>query len=245
MPDLVVVGLGELGTLLASAALKLGWRVTPGTRSVPVEWLAVPRETPVLVAVGEEALPVAIASVPIVRRPDVVLLQNELFPSVWHAAGLACPTVMVPWFSKKKGRPVELSRPTLVHGKWSSLVEELHRALEIPVTLATEAAERDQALVSKYAFILAINALGLVENLTLGEWLKKDPARVVSIVEDARLLGEAQLGAAVDAARVRHEVLEAFAALAHYPSRGRTAAARIKRATELAVRLGVQLTAIA
>jgi len=227
---LVVLGMGELGALYATAALKLGLTVTPGTRSHAVDWTAVPRDTPVLVAVGEDAVVPVLRSVPLVHRDNVILLQNELFPQVWKAALVEEPTVMVPWFSKKKGKLVELSRPTLMHGRWAPLLEDLHRTLGIPSTVTGHAAQRDEGLVAKYTFILTINVLGVAKDLTLGTWLQQDAATVHAVLEDARTLGEALLGARVDENTVRTQVLEAFAFLANHPARGRTAAARVQRA---------------
>lgn len=240
MRELIIIGMGELGSLYGAAALRAGIRVTPGTRAVVPEWKA----APILVAVGEDALPGVLAGIPEALRDDVILLQNELFPSLWTASHVENPTVMVQWFSKKKGRPIEPSRPTLVHGRHAALVEELHRVLGVACEVTTETRVRDEALVAKYTFILTINALGVVEDLTLGAWLQKDPARVDLVMDDARRLGEALLGAAVDGKRVRTQVLEAFTALAHYPSRGRTAQARVQRAHEQAARLSVELHAI-
>src|SRR5690349_4273352 len=115
MHDLIVMGLGELGQLYASAALKRGVRVTPVTRAIrPDEALKeAPVGTPILVAVGEADLDTALQSLPKDRLDSVVLLQNELFPAHWrryteHA------TVMVPWLLKKKGEPLLVARSTPV-----------------------------------------------------------------------------------------------------------------------------------
>ena len=95
MRDLVVYGVGELGQLYGSGALRAGVRVTPVTRAVPLsEALAdLAADVPVLVAVQESALDEVLASLPEARRDAVILLQNDLFPS----RDTRIPTSSVSW----------------------------------------------------------------------------------------------------------------------------------------------------
>ena len=75
--DLWVFGLGQLGELLASGALRLGMRVTPVLRRTPrpLDFSAAPPGTPLLVAAGE-GWEAAVADIPASRRNDIIVLQN-------------------------------------------------------------------------------------------------------------------------------------------------------------------------
>lgn len=242
-PDTIILGLGQLGQLFGASALKAGHRVTPLLRNQPREPVFdhLPAGVPIWVTVGEKDLPSAVQSLPEARLADVILVQNELFPSVWEGLGLKNPTVAVVWISKKKGRPVEVGGPTQVFGPHAEHVALLHRAMALPIDTLQEEGELGQALVDKYAFILTINALGLAENRTLGEWLAADAKRVEATAAEAALLGAALLGRSVDQKKTQAAVALGMEALSHYPARGRTAPARVQRALADAARFDLNL----
>jgi hypothetical protein len=240
MRDIVVYGLGQLGQLYGSAALRAGFRVTPITRSNSPEAVltALPEETPVLVAVGEDALASALDE--LATRP-AILLQNELFPPAWETRGTA-PTVMVPWLLKKAGQPLTVPRATQVFGPLAAIVEELHAAIGVGCERLASVQALHQALVDKYAFILTINALGLLRDRTLAIWLAEDPLRVRALADEAAALGERLCGKSVDRALATKAVLEGMRALGSMSARGRTARARVDRALAHAARLGVTVS---
>jgi hypothetical protein len=244
--DAVVVGLGQLGQLFSIGALKLGRRVSPLLRDSPTHVLDnVDDATPILACTPETALADVVKRVPRARRDDLCLVQNELFPKVWRDAGLEVdPTVIVFWHAKKANKPILLGNPTQVHGRHAPFVKQVHEALQLPCEVLEDEAARDAALVAKFALILAINALGLVRDVTLGAWRDDDPATVDVMVDEARRLGEAHLGRAVDHAAVRRLVQGEMDALREYPAKGRTAAARVQRAQADAEALGVDLGSI-
>lgn len=244
--DLVLVGVGQLGTLFGQGALLAGRRVTPLRRDSDVERCLddVAPDSPVLVTTGEKDLEGALARLPKERWPHVVLVQNELFPSVWKKLGLEDPTIAVVWLSKKAGRPVEIGGPTEVYGKHADVVAQLHEALTLPCLVLPSADALSLALVAKYTFILAINALGLERDVTLGEWLEQDQARVLAVVDDARRLGEGKLGHATDGKKVQRKVLDAMTLLSTYPAKGRTAKERLERARDDARELRLNLPAL-
>lgn len=230
--ELGVIGIGQLGQLYAGGALRLGLRVTPLLRGQdrPAFYDALPPGTPLLLSLPEDALAGEVAQVPAARKDDVVLVQNELFPTQWRALGLANPTVLTVWLSKKKSRPVEVARATLAHGPFARLFVQIHEALGLPARVATDESELLQDIVAKYVFILTINALGLVENLTLGEWLKRDPEGVRALIAEAARLGSWHAGQEVPPERLTPAVLAAMEALHGYPARGRSAGERLARA---------------
>lgn len=241
--DLVLVGVGQLGTLFGEGALLASRRVTPLRRDSDVERCLddVQPDAPVLVTTGEKDLPGALERLPRERRAHVVLVQNELFPSVWRGLGLEDPTVAVVWLSKKPGRPVEIGGPTEVYGKHADVVAQIHEALTLPCLVLPSQEALSLALVAKFAFILGINALGLEHDRTLGEWLEQDQTRVLAVLDDARRLAEGKLGHTTDGKKVQRKVLDAMTLLSTYPAKGRTANERLERARDDAKQLGLKL----
>jgi len=241
MRELVVYGLGELGQLYGAAALRAGLRVTPITRgSDPRSVLAgAAPDLPILVAVGESALAEVLGSLEPSRTGSLILLQNELFPS--HFQALGTPTVFVPWLLKKRGMPLMVARATPVHGRFAALVCELHAALDLPSLELTSEAALAQALIEKYAFIITINALGVLRDRTLAMWLQEDPHRVDALASEAAALGATLCGAPVDLAACLRTVKQAMQALGSIAARGRSAPERVARALAEAARLGLTL----
>lgn len=242
MRELVVYGLGELGQLYGAAALRAGLRVTPIVRASDPD--AVLREVgpdvPILVAVGEAALDDVLSVLAQRRREGLILLQNELFPAAWRRHNLT-PTVLVPWLLKKRGQPQLVARATPVYGPHAALVRTLHEALGIPATTLDSQGALHQALVDKYAFIIAINALGVLRDRTLGLWLQEDPVRVRGLAREAALLGAALCESSVDLAQSSTAVVEAMQALSAMSARGRSASERLTRALANATRLGLDV----
>lgn len=244
--DLIVVGIGQLGTLFGEAALGIGRRVTPLRRDSDVERCLddVPAGSPVLLATGEADLEQAVQRLPEAYRGDIILVQNELFPGDWEALGIEKPTTAMVWSSKKSGQPLQLGAPTEVFGPHAVLMEQLHDALQMPCRRAESVADRDAGLVAKFVFILTINALGLQRDLPLCAWLADDRQRVLDVSDDARRLGEQRLGHAVEPEAVRRRVLAGMEALAQISARGRTAAQRLEKARNDAARFGLSLPAL-
>lgn len=246
MRNLVVYGVGELGSLFGAAALQAGIRVTPITRRTSaVEILAdVAESTPLLVAVGERDLETALSTLPARHRLDIILLQNELFPSSWLKHDLS-PTVLVPWVLQKRGIPTRVAGLTRYFGKHAALLAELLEMLALPAQpLADEHALR-QALVDKYTFILTINTLGVLVDRTLGLWLQEDATLIWDICSEATRLGEALVGTPVDAEQARRATEQGMRALGDVPARGRTARERVERAVTHATRLGLLVPTLA
>jgi hypothetical protein len=237
----VVVGPGQLGRLYAGGALRLGRQVTPVRRGDDVEDIlqAVEKGAPVLIATGEAGMPEVASRLPADRKDDAILVQNELFASVWEAAGLRSPTVAVVWLSSKPGRPLEVARPTALWGRHATLMADVHEALGLPCAVVDDKTITLE-LVAKFAFILGINTLGLEADHSLAGWLREDETRVRSVMADAVTLGAA-LGGKVDEGAAVEVAKEAMIALGEYPAAGRSAPARKARAKAEAERLGLSL----
>ena len=241
MRDLVVVGLGQLGSLYADGAQRAGFRVTPVGRTDNLAAIvaSVPA-APLLIAVGESDLAAVLAAIPPPQRDDLILLQNELFPSDWEPI-TPHPTVLVVWLNRKHDRPSEVARPTAVHGRHADIVATVHTALGLPCTVLTSPADRNLELVGKYAFIITVNGLGVAADRTVEAWRRADPARVEALVGEGVTLGEARLGHPVDRAAAHRMVIEALEALPTMPVRGRSAGARVARGLAVARARGIDI----
>jgi hypothetical protein len=244
MDQMVVLGVGELGKLFAGAALAEGLQVTPITRGVtPAHVLSArPPHAPILVSVGEDALERALDSLPASRHDDAVLVQNELWPSVWQSRGFR-PSLMLPWVLQKPGLPRTVVGTTPVFGAHADLLGALCRRLAIPSAPITEP-EVPQALADKYTFILVINALGCWRDELLGRFLADAQPQITALCQEASALSAALLGAPVDPARSHRLTLDAMAAMASVRARGRTASARVARALGHAADHGLDVPAL-
>ena len=78
----VVIGIGEMGSVFARGLLRLGHPVFPVNRDTDMRALAkeLPKPKLVLVAVGEGALAPLLHEIPKPWRKRLALLQNELLP---------------------------------------------------------------------------------------------------------------------------------------------------------------------
>ena len=99
MARVVVVGIGELGSVFARGLLRCGHTVVPVTRGMSMSEVAarVPEPDLALVAVGETDLDSVLADLPARWRSRVGLLQNELRFLTWRSHGIENPSVAVVW----------------------------------------------------------------------------------------------------------------------------------------------------
>ena len=103
-----------------------------------------------------------------------------------------------------------------------------------------------QAIVDKYAFILSVNALGLLHDITLGEWLKKDVAQVAELAAEAASLGVRLVSEGTNSQATDFDITSSVAqvragmlAMGGMRAKGRTAKDRVRRALEHAHRFGI------
>lgn len=180
----VIVGIGELGSVFARAFLKNGSPVYPATRETDMSVIAeqVPDPEFVLVAVGEKELPQVLTGMPGQWRDKVGMLQNELLPYIWEACGIQRPTVISVWFEKKRGQDYNVFIPSPVYGPHAGLVSDALRQLDIPCRLLVDENELLFALVVKNVYVLTINIAGLKTGGTVGAlWSEhNDLARLVA-----------------------------------------------------------------
>ena len=153
--SVVVVGLGEMGSVFARGFLRSGYTVHPVTRDMAMQAVAndLPEPELVLIAVAEADLHEQLMNVPEAWKDRLVLLQNELLPRDWQRHNLE-PTVISVWFEKKKGMDSKVIIPSPVFGKHAQQVADALASIDIAVTVLPDEAALLHELVLKNLYIL-------------------------------------------------------------------------------------------
>lgn len=160
----IIMGLGEMGSVFARSILKLGHPVYPVTRETDLEELASAVKTPsmVLIAVGENDLQPCLQQLPNAWHDKIALLQNELLPRDWEPHNFSDPTIISVWFEKKKGQDSKVLIPSPCFGKNASLLVDALATLDIPAIKVSSAEEMEEELLIKNVYILTTNISGLI-----------------------------------------------------------------------------------
>ena len=228
----VMIGLGQLGRVIAGGLLRAGHVVVPVNReddlmAVAGRW---PQPDLALVAVGENDLHPVLAALPDVWRDRVGLLQNELLPRDWQAHGIDEPTVISVWFEKKQGIDAKPLLPSPIYGPEAWLLLRAFEAIALPVRELAEAAQLRWELVRKNLYILTSNIAGLEVGGDVGALWAEHEALARAVATDVLDVQDWLVGQACDRERMLAGMLEAFAADPAHGCAGRSAPARLRRA---------------
>lgn len=230
--SVVLIGIGQIGGVLARGLLRRGHPVFPITRAMDMahEAVHIPPPALVLITVAEADLHSVLAAIPAQWRDRLGLVQNELLPRDWQAHGITDPTVVSVWFEKKAGQDVKVLIPSPVFGPKAHLIETALQAVDVPAFVLGQASELLYELVRKNVYILTTNIAGLMTGGTVSElWTKhQDLARAVAA--DVMDIQAWLTGAALPRERLISGMLEAFEGDPQHKCTGRTAPARLQRA---------------
>ena len=240
--SVVVVGMGEMGSVFARGFLRTGHPVFPVVRSMDMVAVANEITEPrlVLIAVAEADLHAVLQQVPAAWRDRLVLLQNELLPNDWQQYDLA-PTVVSVWFEKKKGMDSKVIIPSPVYGKHASDIAE---AL-VSIDIATHVLQSSEALlfelVLKNVYILTTNIAGLQVGGNVGELWQSHRDVATAVAYEVIILQQALTGQEFDSAALIEGMVKAFNGDLNHQCMGRSAPARLARALDLAEKNGLNL----
>jgi len=233
--SVVVVGLGEMGSVFARGFLRSGYTVHPVTRDMEMQAVAddLPEPELVLVAVGEADLHEQLVKVPEAWKDRLVLLQNELLPRDWQRHNLE-PTVISVWFEKKKGMDSKVIIPSPVFGKHAQQVADALASIDIATTVLPDEAALLHELVLKNVYILTTNIAGLEVGGNVGQLWDEHKLVAESVALDVIRLQEALTGKALDHQGLIDGMVNAFNGDREHMCMGRSAPVRLQRALMLA-----------
>ncbi len=244
---MVVVGLGQLGTLFAEGWLRRGHPVFPVTRDTSIAELSLSLPEPglVLVAVAETDLTEALGSIPPRWRGRLALLQNELVPADWERRGFPEPSVAVVWFERKRGMPPTVVAPTLLSGPGAGSLADALSCFDVPVRQLASSEELARELLRKNLYILTSNLAGMRVGGTTGALVQEHWQWATLVAEEvfqvqSRLCCTAtSLDVALDS--LREDLLR----VPEHLCTGRSAPARLARTLGAGARLGLTLPVLA
>jgi ketopantoate reductase len=235
-PPVIVIGIGEMGSVFARGFLRTGHPVYPVSRDTDLSETAqqLPSPEMVLVAVAENDLHALLEHIPPAWHQRVALLQNELLPNDWEQYGYTNPTVISVWFEKKKGKDVKVLIPSPVLGPGAALLRTCLGSLDIPARVLASEAELLFELVLKNVYIVTTNCAGLVTGGTVSELWANHRELAEAVAHEVIQIQQALTGQPMQAGKLIAGMLQAFDGDPDHGCMGRSAPARLARALQQA-----------
>ena len=238
---IVIIGIGEIGSVFARGFLKSGHPVYPVTREMNFNQVInrVPEPELVLVAVGENDLQDVLSRMPEPWKANIALIQNELLPNDWNKLAYKNPTVASIWFEKKKGQDVKVVVASPIFGPHAGLIKAALDALDIPNTVLSDDEALLFELVRKNYYILASNICGLKTGGTVSELWKNHESFVREVLKDIHAIQEYLTEKSLDADALLAAMCVAFDGDPDHACMGRSAPARLQRDLKIAKEAGI------
>lgn len=232
----IVIGLGEMGSVFARAILKKGHPVYPAGRESDLNALAneIPHPLMVLVAVGENDLQTTLKQLPHTWYDCVALLQNELLPRDWESYDFINPTVISVWFEKKKGQDAKVLISSPCFGPKSSLLVESLATLDIPANEVSSADEMEQELLIKNVYILTTNISGLVTKGNVEDLWNNHNALALEVANEVMDIQATLVGHELERKKLIQGFKKGIDGDLQHMCMGRSAPGRLARAIEQA-----------
>lgn len=234
---IVVLGIGELGSVFARAFLKNNYPVYPITRKTNVSELASQIDPElILVCTAEADLQSALATIPEQWKDRVAMMQNELLPRDWKKYNFNNPTVISVWFEKKKGMDSKVLISSPAHGPKAQILTESLALIDIPAHTVANEDELLFELVLKNLYILTTNIAGLaIEPGSNVDDLRNNHIDLMRKVSaDVLKLQESLTGKIFSESALEKGMIKAFEGDLEHGCMGRSASARLNRALVLA-----------
>ncbi len=238
---IVVIGMGEMGSVFARGFLRNGHPVYPITRGDDMAAVVdtIPPPELVLLAVAEGDLHSTLSKIPTSWRDKLALLQNELLPRDWQQHQLDNPTVISVWFEKKKGLTSKVIIPSPAFGPHAHLIKEGLAAIEIPCRVLDSEDELLFELVRKNVYILTSNIAGMVTGGTVGELWAEHRTCATAVANEIIDLQAHLTATTLPREKLIDGMVEAFNGDLAHKCMGRSAPARLTRALALAADAGI------
>jgi len=232
----IIIGIGEMGSVFARGFLRDGFTVIPVTRSMEIKNIALKEPNPdlVILAVAENDLQNNLESIPAEWKDKLVLLQNELLPKDWLKHELISPTIISVWFEKKKGQDVKVIIPSPVYGAKANAIQSALGTIDIPVTIINSEQEMEEELILKNVYILTTNIAGLECGGTVESLWNKNNALALEVANEVMDIQSWLVGKDISRKKLIAGFAEAILGDLNHKCMGRSAPARLNRALELA-----------
>ena len=238
----VVVGLGELGSVFARGFLKLGYTVVPVTRHHSMQDLVgLIKPEALVMAVGEADVHALLTEVPAEWKDKVVLIQNELLPRDWKAHSFENPTVISVWFEKKKGMDSKVVIPSPIYGPKGELVSAALATLDLPSYIVESAGELEYELVLKNLYILTTNIAGLEVGGNVAQLAAGHSDLMKAVAEDVLKIQDWLTNRLQDREKLMLGLEKAFGGDPQHNCMGRSAPVRLQRALGFALEAGLDV----
>jgi len=245
---IVIIGIGELASVLARAFLRNGHPVHPITRSMDIAAEAnnLPDPRMVVVAVAEKDYPAVMETMPAQWRHHLALIQNELLPRDWETYDVQNPTILSVWFEKKKGMDYNPILPSPVYGPMADLIAQSLELIDIPCKILASDDDLVSELALKNVFVFTINIAGLVlaEGTTTSVLWEKNRELALKVADDIIDLQESITGKTFSRDRLREGLVAGLKGDPHHKCKGRSAHGRLVRTVKLADEAGLKIPAI-
>ncbi len=241
---IVVLGIGELGSVFARAFLKNNYPVYPITRATDIDELKANIDPElILVCTAEGDLQSALASIPNQWKDRVAMMQNELLPRDWEPHNFTNPTVISVWFEKKKGMDSKVLISSPAYGPKAQILVDSLALIDIPAHAVANEDELLFELVLKNLYILTTNIAGLsIESGANVDDLRNNHLELMREVSADVLKLQASLtGKNFNESELEKGMIKAFEGDLEHGCMGRSAPARLDRALELANEFGIEV----
>ncbi|CAB5506245.1 hypothetical protein AZO1586R_2051 [Bathymodiolus azoricus thioautotrophic gill symbiont] len=241
---IIVLGIGELGSVFARAFLKNNYPVYPITRTTDIDELRSSIDPEfILVCTGEGDLQLALKSIPNAWKDRVAMMQNELLPRDWATHNFIDPTVISVWFEKKKGMDSKVLISSPVFGAKAQILVASLALIDIPAHAVANDKELLFELVLKNLYILTTNIAGLaIETGSTVEGLRNNHLKLMrNVSSDILKLQSALTGKIFVEDELEKGMLLAFEGDLSHQCMGRSAPQRLKRTLKLASELQLNM----
>ena len=245
---IVVIGMGQLAGVLATAFLRKGHPLFPITRKMNMSEEANTIDNPVMVvvAVAKKDFNPVMGDIPEQWHDKLVLIQNELLPKDWETFDITDPTILSVWFEKKKGMDYNPILPTSMFGPHAELVAESLQAIEIPCRVVGSLDDMVCELVTKNVFVLTINICGLAlpDGTTSSMLWENDQDLALDVADNVIDIQEHITGRKFDRVHLIEGLKKGLYGDPRHSCKGRSALGRLDRILEIADQSGLELKSI-